>query len=77
MGAGSGGNILYGFFWLLILIFLSWWIAVMCFPFYVLFSVLTPCIGGLKSVSDLLLAGVQFPHKCADNMVHRRSYDAI
>ncbi|XP_054287154.1 uncharacterized protein LOC129003001 [Macrosteles quadrilineatus] len=66
-----------GLFWLLVLIFLSFWVASICFPFYVIVSVLVPCIPGLKSVSDLLLAGVMFPFKCSDNMVNRRSYDSI
>ncbi|PSN43763.1 hypothetical protein C0J52_06397, partial [Blattella germanica] len=77
MGFGSGSNAFNGFFWLLILLLFSWWIAALCFFPFVLVSVLTPCIDGFKNVHDLLLAGVMFPHKCSDNMVHRRSYDSF
>ncbi|KAG8315800.1 hypothetical protein J6590_064429 [Homalodisca vitripennis] len=66
-----------GLFWLLVLIFLSFWVASIAFVPYLIVSVLTPCIPGLKNVSDLLLAGVMFPFKCSDNMVNRRSYNSI
>jgi hypothetical protein len=76
MGSGFG-DAFNGFFWLLVLIILSWWVAALCFFPFLVFSVLTPCIGGFKNVYELLLSGVMFPHKCSDNMVHRRSYDSF
>uniref|UniRef100_T1HUI8 Uncharacterized protein n=1 Tax=Rhodnius prolixus TaxID=13249 RepID=T1HUI8_RHOPR len=70
----SDGNVLNAFFWLIILVVLSWWIASFCFVPYVIVSVLTPCISGLKQLSDVLLAGIMLPYKCSDNMIHRRLY---
>ena len=64
-------------FWFVILLFLSYWIASVCFIPYLIISILTPCFPGLKAVSDLLLAGIMFPYKCSDNMVNRRSYNSI
>jgi hypothetical protein len=77
MGSGFGSDVFNGFFWLLVLILLSWWIAAICFFPFLVFSVLTPCIGGFKNMYELLLAGVMFPHKCSDNMINRRSYDSF
>nr|CAD7433716.1 unnamed protein product [Timema monikensis] len=64
-------------FWLLLLVFLSWFVASFCFVPYVIVSTLTPCLPGLKKLSDLLLSGIMFPQKCSDNLVNQRSYDSI
>lgn len=77
MGSGFGSDVFNGFFWLLVLILVSWWIAAICFFPFLVFSVLTPCIRGFKNVYELLLAGIMFPHKCSDNMINRRSYDSF
>ncbi|XP_026292685.1 uncharacterized protein LOC113217057 [Frankliniella occidentalis] len=70
------GNLFNGLFWLLVLVFLSWWIACLCFFPYVVVSVLTPCLPALKPLSDILLKGVSFPFMCSDNMVNQRSYNS-
>ena len=71
------GNLFNGLFWLIVLVLLSWWIACFCFVPYVIVSVITPCIPGLKPLADILMAGVMFPYKCSDNMVHQRSYNSV
>ena len=38
-------------FWLLIFVFLSWWVACLCFPLYVLVSVVAVLIPGLTKIS--------------------------
>ncbi|XP_026676888.1 uncharacterized protein LOC113466030 [Diaphorina citri] len=73
----ADGNVVYGLFWLILLALISYWVACFCFFPYIIVSVLTPCIPALKPISDILLAGIMFPYKCSDNMVHMRSYDSI
>ncbi|KAK4877147.1 hypothetical protein RN001_009653 [Aquatica leii] len=51
-------NIIYSLIWLLILIFISFWVAVFCFYFYVF------------GICETLLAGIQFPHYCAEQMMN-------
>ncbi|KAK7864560.1 hypothetical protein R5R35_007329 [Gryllus longicercus] len=78
MGAGKGGAEVFNvIFWFVVLILISWWIASFCFVPYLIVSVLVPCIKDLKGLQDILLAGITFPHKCSDNLVNRRSYNAI
>ncbi|GLH05961.1 Putative secreted protein, partial [Gryllus bimaculatus] len=78
MGAGKGGAEAFNvIFWFVVLILISWWIASLCFVPYLIVSVLVPCIKDLKGLQDILLAGITFPHKCSDNLVNRRSYNAI
>lgn len=73
-GAGKAFNFV---FWLLVLIFVSFLVAAISFPFYLLFSVLAPCCGGLDGVSALFLKLVAFPSTCSKNMVQRNSYDSV
>lgn len=63
-------------FWLLVLVFLSWFVACIAFLPYLIVSCLMPCIPGLKCLSDFLLACISFPYKCSDNMVNCRSCDS-
>lgn len=64
-------------FWLLVLVIVSFVVAVVCFPFYTFFGILAACCSGLQGVSDTFLRGVMFPSLCAKNMVQRNSYDAV
>ncbi|XP_063233364.1 uncharacterized protein LOC134537065 [Bacillus rossius redtenbacheri] len=73
----SASDFFNSLFWLLILVFLSWWVASFCFVPYVIVSIFTPCVSGLKPLEEILLAGVTFPAKCSDNFVNRRSYNSI
>ncbi|EEB12314.1 conserved hypothetical protein [Pediculus humanus corporis] len=59
-------------FWFLVLVFLSYWIACMCFIPYLIVSIFVPCVPDLKVISDMLLKGLSFPYICSDNMVNRR-----
>ena len=74
MGAKDICNAL---FWLIILLFISWWVAAISFPFYIVLSVLASCLGSLKSLSDFFLHGVQFPAKCSANLVKMNAYDSF
>uniref|UniRef100_V5IEI6 Uncharacterized protein n=1 Tax=Ixodes ricinus TaxID=34613 RepID=V5IEI6_IXORI len=73
MGAGSGGNILWSIFWLLLLVFLSLLIAGICSFIYIIVSIFTPCIRPLDPLAEFLMRGVNFPHTCSQNMVHGSS----
>ena len=64
-------------FWLLLFLFLSWGLACLCFPFYVLFSVVAVVLPGLSGIADLLLKGIQFPAICFGNALNLRSYGDI
>ena len=55
------GNCCNSLFWLLLLVFVSWWIATMAFPFYLVTSILAGCIHSLSGLSNFFLHGVQFP----------------
>ena len=55
------GNCCNSLFWLLLLVFVSWWIATMAFPFYIVTSILAGCIHSLSGLSNFFLHGVQFP----------------
>ncbi|CAL1270954.1 unnamed protein product [Larinioides sclopetarius] len=73
MGAGKGGaNFLWAIVWLIILIFAGFLVSGFCAGFYILFSIFTPCIKDLSSVTDFLLRGVNFAHYCSENMVSMR-----
>ncbi|KAK4877148.1 hypothetical protein RN001_009654 [Aquatica leii] len=63
-------NIIYSLIWLLILIFISFWVAGFCFYFYVLLYTLAVCITALNGICETLLAGIQFPHYCAEQMMN-------
>ena len=65
------------FFWLIVLLAFSWWIACICFPLYTLFGILASCFSGLEKLADFFLKGVMFPQICAKNMVKMNRYDAI
>ncbi|EFA08365.1 hypothetical protein TcasGA2_TC006008 [Tribolium castaneum] len=54
--------------WLLVLIFISFWVAAICAGFYIIVHPLSVCIKPLTEIADLLLQGVQFPHYCAEKM---------
>ena len=71
------GNCCNGLFWLILLVFVSWWIATLAFPFYMVTSILTGCIPSLAGFSKFFLHGVEFPGKCSKNMVHMNSYDSF
>ena len=66
-----------GIFWLILLICLSWWVATLAFPIYLVLSILAGCIPSLSGLSDFFLKGVQFPATCSKNMVKMNSYDSF
>ena len=71
------GNFCNGLFWLILLVCMSWWVATLAFPFYVVISILTGCIPSLSGLSNFFLRGVEFPGKCSKNMVKMNSYDSF
>ena len=75
----SFANLLNGLYWLLVLLLVSWWLAVIAFVGYLVASILVGCCGGvcLRVVADFLLKGVQFPGACAKNMRNMARYDAV
>lgn len=73
----SAKKLFNGIFWLLVLVFISFWLAAICFPIYVIVSVVAACIPALKDFSELLLKGVTFPATCSKNMVNMARYDAV
>ncbi|CAG0900561.1 unnamed protein product [Cyprideis torosa] len=90
LGLDRGGSAMHGkakkccsrqlfnfIWWLVILVFLSWWIACICFPIFTVLSVLESCIPSLGKFADVFLEGAKFPRKCAQNMVRMNSYDAF
>ncbi|KAK9502058.1 hypothetical protein O3M35_012662 [Rhynocoris fuscipes] len=58
-----------GFAWFLILIFISFFVAGICFFPYIIVGIFAACISPLKKVSEFLLSGVTFPVTCSENMV--------
>ena len=66
-----------GLFWLILLVFVSWWIACLCFPFYVFIGILSACIPSLEKFADVFLKGVKFPALCSKNMVKMASYNSF
>ncbi|KAL1494348.1 hypothetical protein ABEB36_009960 [Hypothenemus hampei] len=58
-------NCVRSLIWLLILIFVSFFVASFCSSFYIILLPLTVCFGDLKPVTNFLLQGLQFPHYCA------------
>ncbi|KAF4522493.1 hypothetical protein B566_EDAN002578 [Ephemera danica] len=66
MGSGNGGNPIWFVFWLLVLIFLGFWVGFFCAGWYVLLAPLAVCLPVLKGLTDILMQGVQFPHKTAE-----------
>ncbi|KAG5889972.1 hypothetical protein JTB14_020260 [Gonioctena quinquepunctata] len=66
-------NILNSILWLLVLIFISFWIAGICAGFYIIVHPLSVCIPPLSGLSDFLLTVVQFPHHCAQKMMSGES----
>ncbi|CAM1331857.1 Uncharacterised protein g10700 [Pycnogonum litorale] len=64
-------------FWLLVLIFISFFVACFCAPIYILLIVFTPCIGALNGITELLMKGINFPNFCSKGMVRGCSYESI
>jgi hypothetical protein len=69
MAMGSGGSPIFSLIWLLILIFLSFWIAGIAAGLYVIVYCIEACVPDIKVLSEILLKGVQFPHYCAKQML--------
>ncbi|KAF2886300.1 hypothetical protein ILUMI_19874 [Ignelater luminosus] len=63
------GNPVNSILWLLILIFISFFVAGFCAFWYIILHPLSVCIPPLKGLTDILLAGIQFPHHCAEKMM--------
>ncbi|VVC97748.1 unnamed protein product [Leptidea sinapis] len=63
------GNIIYSLVWLIVLIFISFWIAGIAAGFYIIILPFTVCIEGLSGLTDFLLSVIQFPRYCAKGMV--------
>ncbi|XP_037940783.1 uncharacterized protein LOC119683769 [Teleopsis dalmanni] len=67
------GNPIWFIFWLLVLIFISFWVAFIAAWFYIFVYVLVVCCSGLSGLTDMLLQIVQFPHYCAQAMMDCQS----
>ncbi|KAL1494349.1 hypothetical protein ABEB36_009961 [Hypothenemus hampei] len=63
------GNVVLSIIWLLILIFISFWVAGFCAGLYIIIHPLSVCIPPLTGLADILLQAVQFPHYCAEKMM--------
>ncbi|KAA3678139.1 uncharacterized protein DEA37_0007808 [Paragonimus westermani] len=59
----------WGFLWFLILIFISWPLALFVSWIFILFSILAGCIQGLQPAMDALMMVMMFPNTCAKNMI--------
>ncbi len=46
--ASDASKLLRGLFWLIILVFVSFFVSVICYPFYILFGILSACIPDCK-----------------------------
>ncbi|XP_077548503.1 uncharacterized protein LOC144161776 [Haemaphysalis longicornis] len=62
-------NIVMMIIWLLLLVFLSFFVAGLGFILYVIVSVFSPCVPALRDLEELFMRGVTFPHQCSANMV--------
>lgn len=65
----SPEKIIWSIIWLLLLIFISIWLAFLSALVYIVVSIFTPCISGLQGLQDLALQGINFPHTCSSNMM--------
>uniref|UniRef100_S4P4E9 Uncharacterized protein n=1 Tax=Pararge aegeria TaxID=116150 RepID=S4P4E9_9NEOP len=63
------GNIIFSIIWLIILIFISFWIAGIAAGIYIIVLPFTVCIQALSGLTDFLLSVIQFPKYCAQSMV--------
>ncbi|KAK9885331.1 hypothetical protein WA026_010831 [Henosepilachna vigintioctopunctata] len=63
------GNPIQVILWLIILIFLSFWLAGICAFCYIIVYFFEACLPALKDISDLLLQGVQLPNICAKKVI--------
>ncbi|CAG4970823.1 unnamed protein product [Parnassius apollo] len=69
------GNVIFSIIWLLVLIFVSFWIAGIAAGFYIIILPFTVCIEALSGLTDFLLSVVQFPKYCAQAMVDGKGFD--
>lgn len=75
-GSSSSSGVvsyLWAFFWGFILVLLSFEIAFICAFWYIIFLPFTICAESLTGLTDIFLRGIQLPHFCADNMIHKRT----
>lgn len=73
MGAA---RILWVIVWLLLLIFVTFWVASFAAFWYILIAALVPCVPPLKGVIDILHRAVLLPYFCSDNIVNGRDLSA-
>jgi len=66
-----------GLLWLIVLLFISWLVATISFPFYVIFSVIYALCGTGGNISRMFLKGIEFPAKAAENMVKMNPYNEL
>ncbi|XP_053606015.1 uncharacterized protein LOC128672720 [Plodia interpunctella] len=68
------GNVLFSVIWLIILIFISIWIAGIAAGFYIILIPFTVCIEPLSGLTDFLLTVIQFPKYCAQCMMDGKGF---
>ncbi|XP_077288202.1 uncharacterized protein LOC143912732 [Arctopsyche grandis] len=66
------GNAGYSIVWLIILIFVTFWLAGFCAFFYIILLPFTACFDFLQPLADLLLQGIQTPLACTKAMMEGR-----
>ncbi|GLV35497.1 hypothetical protein CBL_01354 [Carabus blaptoides fortunei] len=67
-------NPVFSIIWLLIFIFISFIVAGFCAFWYIVIFPFTVCLPDLSKLTDLLLAGVQFPHYCAQGLMEGKGF---
>jgi len=67
------GNPLWSIIWFLVLWFLAWPIGFFAAGWYVCLSPFEACIDAIKSITELLMKGVQFPLEVAKHMMEGKS----
>ena len=66
-------RILWSLIWLVLLLLLGIWIAMLSGFVYVLVSVLTPCLPPLQPLQDLCQKGLGVAHTCSANVLSGKS----
>ena len=66
-------NVLWAIIWFLVLWFLAWPVGFFCAGWYVCLSPIEACVDAIKTVTELLMKGVQLPLEVAKHMMEGKA----
>ncbi|KAI1283722.1 hypothetical protein HDE_12598 [Halotydeus destructor] len=67
-------HLVWSVIWIAVLAVIGLPVAVVCGVIYIVTSIFSPCLAGLKPIEDMTLQGLNLPRTCARNALHGESY---